>query len=151
MYHRTDSLEEDKTLNDYEILAHSPHACDRTYQHTNFKACGVDKPNWVRLLKSGALTTAAESMNATRTWVYKEGEWRVRFCEMPGTNPLDPYYSENQLKSTTWEIHRCKRFKSCPKIPFALRGVKVRARRVRVHTGDGEQKYAHKYCSLDAM
>jgi hypothetical protein len=152
VYHKTDSLEEEeKTLLDFQILAHTPHACDRSYQHTNFKACRVDKPNWVRQLKSGVLTTAAESMHATRTWVKKDDEWRVRFCDMPGLNPLDPYYSENELKSTTWEIHRCKRFKSCPKIPFALRGVKVRARRVRVHTSAGEQNSAREYCSLDAM
>jgi hypothetical protein len=152
VYHRTDWLEEEeKTLLDYEILAHSPHACDLTYQHTNFKACSVEKPAWVQLFKSGAMPTAAQSMNATRTWVEKEGEWRVRFCDMPGENPLDPYHSENKLKSTTWEIHRCKRFKACPQIPFALRGVEVRARRVRVHTSALEQRHAREYCSLDAM
>lgn len=152
VYHRTDWLEEEeKTLLDFQILAHSPHACDLTYQHTNFKACSVEKPTWVLLFKSGAQTIAAESMNATRTWVEKEGEWRVRFCDMPGDNPLDPYHSENKLKSTTWEIHRCKRFKTCPRIPFALRGIEVRARRVRVHTSALEQSHAREYCSLDAM
>jgi hypothetical protein len=102
------------------------------------------------------LRQPAEAANATRTWLFKDGEWHVRFCSMsrmsrPGGFLL-PYNSENELKATPREIQRCVRFNnSCPSIPFAVRGQTVKGRRVLVHkSAEKPESYTRDYCSLDS-
>jgi hypothetical protein len=152
LFHRTDEFEAKMLWGDHKTLAHSPVACDRSYQHSEFRACGNSDLR-SRAQTSGPSPKDALQLNATRTWINKNGFWHARFCALQRDEWfLSPCFSDNGLKSTPREIQRCSRFRVCPSIPFEVRGQSVAERRVLIWKKDGVESddRTRSYCTLDA-
>ncbi len=152
LFHRT-NMYTAAMLWDHRTLAHDPVACDRSYQHSDFHACGTGDLRAQVQTSGSPPTDARHQLNATRTWIKKDGAWHARFCDLQ-TDAwfLSPYFSDNGLKSTPREIQRCSNFGVCPSIPFTVRGQIVPQRRVLVWKRDqtGPEDRTRSYCTLDA-
>ncbi len=151
LFHRTDDYAA-KMLWDHGTLAHEPAACDRSYQHSDFPACGTrDLRSKVRTSESSPID--APNLTAVRTWIKKDGVWYARFCDLKKESWfLSPYFSDNGLKSTPREIQRCSNFGVCPSIPFTVRAQAVPQRRVQIWKKDETEPEdrTRSYCTLDA-
>jgi hypothetical protein len=150
------------TLSELKILSSLAHACDRTYAHTDYKACYAD--DYDAQVRTVAGDKSAESVDVSRTWVEDEGAWSVRFCNLKAggavTGFLSPYKQEiSSLHSASQDIRRCVEYNLCPELRFHIRGKGVEKRRVVVHETDIESQYGVKrsssltrdYCPLDAQ
>ena len=150
------------SLSHLKVLSPMAHACDRTYAHTDYKACQAD--DYEAQVSTVAGTKSAESVDVSRTWVEDADAWHVRFCNLKAggavTGFLSPYKQDtDSLHSATQDIRRCVEFNLCPELRFHIRGRGVEKRRVVVHETDIESQYGVKrslsltrdYCPLDAQ
>lgn len=115
---------QDDLMSELGILRMTPHVCDRSYQHTNFKACSSN-------------VQGVEGYKATRTWQNSSKGLQATFCDLTenGGNVfgfLAPYTNDaGLLKIVSEEVQRCSLFDVCPRLPFEVQGVAVYARKVR--------------------
>jgi hypothetical protein len=158
---RTDEPEA-RMLSDLNVLRHQPHACDRSYAHTEYKACYAQ--DYRARLETPKGSSLAKSVDITRTWVRRDSEWHARFCDLKGggdvTGFLSPYkQSSVTLHSAPQDIRRCADFRLCPTLMFHIRGKGVDRRRVRVYEKSVDSPFgvkanptlARDYCALDAQ
>jgi hypothetical protein len=153
---------ETRTLSDLDVLRHKPHSCDRSYAHTEYKACYAQ--DYRARLETPEGRSLLKSVDITRTWVRRGSEWHARFCNLKGggdvTGFLNPYKQTAQtLHSAPQDIRRCADFRLCPTLLFHIRGKGVDKRRVRVYEKSVDSPFgvqarptlARDYCALDAQ
>jgi hypothetical protein len=151
---------EGSTLLELKVLQPLAHPCDRSYTHTDFKACAAPAVS-TRGAGDFTVTSDAQELKAARTWQLRNDAWHARFCSMNGGKKgfLNPYKTyPDTLKQATRDIRRCIEFGLCPETQFHVLGEAVEGRRVQVQirkedAADGVHKEdtARDYCSLDAQ
>jgi len=131
------------------VLRPAPHACDKTYQHTDHGICTRKEQSEVLQVvdygSGGQVADAGEDahMWAMGTWEKKNGGVRVRFCDIEPNSgltgflspykyhPGDGYAAQDTLLHVPDTILPCSKFDTCPGIHFVVDAVVV-ARRVVV-------------------
>jgi hypothetical protein len=151
-----------RTLSELNILRHAPHECDRTYAHTEYRACYAE--DYSANIITQTVNKKAESVDVSKTWVEENDVWHARFCNLKTggavTGFLNPYKPDMQtLHSAQQDIRRCAEFDVCPELLFHIRGKTVEKRRVVVYENNIESPFGversttstRDYCALDAQ
>tara|TARA_B100001540_G_scaffold284144_1_gene276205 strand:- start:10377 stop:28151 length:17775 start_codon:yes stop_codon:yes gene_type:complete len=134
---RWPELTEDISVRDKQTLFTTPHACDRTYQHSlNF--CDPNKLQGINEANGDSVSFFSGIRTYTKDDV-------VRFCDMPDstlmTGLLNPYryHSENGVSQDTLQylpqtVKKCSQFEVCQAQPFYVNGKKVTRKVLQVET-----------------
>jgi hypothetical protein len=153
---RTDRAEVE-SLEALGVLRTLSHQCDRSYAHTDHKACFFSA---AKIIQDDA-HLLPQPILAARTWSKEDGVWNARFCAQQNadvvTGFLSPYQSAT-LHSAARDVMRCSKLGFCPSTSFYVRGREVENRRVRVHVLSVDspgnvraENAARDYCGLDAQ
>jgi len=164
LMHRTDA-HAPQTLKEARTLKTHAHACDRSYQHTEFGICQDAAARPIRVSHSYATPATAQPVSHStdvRTWAVDGDASKIRVCDMgrdrSRSNPvngfLNPYEYEDALTQACSDtlrhvpqtVGRCVDFGVCHTPVFLVQGLAARRLVVMVERSDGATWPTSRHC-----